>query len=152
MTDIIKMDAQNYFFTNSGIVTLCGSTKFFFETVEANRVLTFLNWIVLQSGSYGHSMHKFAREEVRDYKVVKKLHFHKIQMSDCILIVTDSSRYIGDSTKAEIAFAQYLCKPVFWFVDGIFTGSDYVPFTPVKREKNVKIEEFLENYNGGNWY
>lgn len=116
---------SDYFSEGSGIVTLCGSTKYFFETQELNRILTFSNWIVLQCGSWGHSFSKYARDLNKDYSVVKKLHFQKILMSQCIVVVSDSSGYIGSSTKAEIAFAQSRNIPVFYYDGETITGHDF---------------------------
>lgn len=54
-TMLDTLTADEFFFKYDGTVTLCGSTQFFFEYLEASRLLTFKNWIVLQCGSYGHS-------------------------------------------------------------------------------------------------
>ena len=112
--------ANEFFNLGSGIVTLCGSTKFFKECMEANRQLTFKNWIVLQCGSWGHSYHKDVENNNTDYELVKKLHYQKITMSQAIVIVSDLTGYIGNSTRAEIAFAEYRNIPVFTFNGDMF--------------------------------
>ena len=81
--------------------------------MEANRILTFQDWIVLMCGSWGHSYHKDAESLDRDYLTIKKLHFHKIRESDAIVVVTDSTPYYGESTTEEITFAKHRNKPVF---------------------------------------
>ena len=105
-----------------GTVTLCGSTKYFIECMEINRELTFKGWIVLMCGSWGHSYHKYAENTNTDYTLVKKLHFHKILMSDAIVVVSDKSGYIGESTKAEIEFAKHRNIPVFYFDGETISG------------------------------
>lgn len=110
-----KLSAEEYFERGSGIVTLCGSTRFFTQCIEANRILTFQSWIVLMCGSWGHSYHKDAEPLDHDYSTIKKLHFHKICESDVIVVVTDSTLYYGESTTEEIAFAKHRNKPVFYY-------------------------------------
>jgi hypothetical protein len=120
------LEANTYFTKGSGNVTLCGSTKFFAQCMEANRRLTFQNWIVLMCGSWGHSYHKDSNEQDRDYSSVKLLHFHKMLMSDVIVIVSDQTGYIGDSTKKEIAFCQEEKIPMFHFDGDVFSGSQRI--------------------------
>ncbi|AND75599.1 hypothetical protein [Nostoc phage A1] len=130
----------DYFKEGSGIVTLCGSTKFFHEFTEANRILTFNNWVVLSCGSWGHSYHKYSIELDKDYTTIKKLHLKKIMMSNCIVVVSDKTFYIGDSTKLEIAFANDHGLPIFYYDGENFTG------TSNKKPPNVldKIEDKID--------
>lgn len=116
------MNALDFFSTGSGIVTLCGSTKFFFEAMECNRQLTFQNWIVLQCGSWGHSFSKYSQSTNTDFKTVKLLHYQKILQSQAIVVVSDQSFYVGDSTKAEVKFALYRNISVFYFDGRDFSG------------------------------
>jgi len=144
------MQANEFLQEGSGIITLCGSTRFFFEAMEANRRLTFQNWIVLMCGSWGHSYHKYAENKSTDYTQVKRLHFHKIAMSNAIVVVYDKSQYIGQSTEKEVHFATHIGIPVFFFDGEKFFGSTehQVPI----REYNVKTEwirEFEEQYGLG---
>ena len=119
----LSYSVLNFLENGSGIITLCGSTRFFFEAMECNKLLTFQNWAVFACGSWGHSFDKYSVGVDRDYSVVKKLHFHKISLSQAIVVVTDDSNYIGSSTIAEIAFAEKLKIPVFYF-DGVeFSGA-----------------------------
>lgn len=46
------------FLTQSGTITLCGSTRFYDACVAANRLLTLQGWTVLSCGQFGHSYHK----------------------------------------------------------------------------------------------
>lgn len=142
----MSVTAHDFFRLGSGVVTLCGSTKFFFEAMEANRILTFNNWIVLLCGSWGHSFHKYSEDLNRDYSEVKKLHFQKILMSRAIVVVSDASGYIGTSTKAEILFANSRDIPVFYF-DGInFKGNAF------KIPNDLHDTSIIDNFaqlNGG---
>lgn len=107
---------------NKKFATICGSTKFFFEAMEANRQLTFMGWMVLMCGSWGHSFHKFDKSEhERDYTKVKQLHFEKIHNSSLIVAIGYDT-YIGSSTSAEISYARWL-------------GLDIVGFYPDRKEQ-----------------
>jgi hypothetical protein len=115
------VSAEEFFNSGSGLVTLCGSTKYFTQYMEAARQLAFNNWIVFTCGSFGHSYHKDADPigTPETFEDVKKLHFLKIQMSNAIVVVHDMTEvYIGNSTKAEIKYAEYLSLPIFYF-DGV---------------------------------
>lgn len=132
-------------------VTICGSTKFFSQIMECNRRLTF--WInkVYLVGSFGHSYHLYHKpvESSEGFEGVKKLHYIKILHSNCIVVVTDKSGYIGDSTKAEIKFAEYIKIPVFYFDGEEFTGStDILP--PEKFD--YKTVDKFDKINGGLGY
>lgn len=130
--------ANEFIMSGSGNITLCGSTKFFNEAMEANRILTFNNWMVYACGSWGHSFHKYAKiDDTHDYSVVKKLHFLKIYKSQAIVVVFDKSRYIGDSTKAEIEFAIQKNIPVFEFDGESF--SKFTNKTPIDELADTSI-------------
>lgn len=140
--------AEEYFNQGSGIVTLCGSTRFFFEAMECNRILTFKNWMVLMCGSWGHSFHKFDKSEIeRDYSVVKKLHFQKILESQAIVVISDGSNYIGKSTKAEIAFAEYRNIPVFWSNGSLLYGDTDKQPKDYWKDTSL-VDEFAQQYGG----
>ena len=85
------------------VVCLCGSTKFKDTYIKANREETLKGNIVLSVGLYGH--HEGLDMNSQTKENLDKLHFHKISMSDEILVM-NVDRYIGDSTIKEIAFAQ----------------------------------------------
>ena len=141
------MDAQEFISKGSGVITLCGSTKYFFEVMEANRLLTFDNWIVLMCGSWGHSYHKYVLNTNTDYSTVKKLHYYKILQSNAIIVVTDSTHYYGESTKAEIKFAEFIAIPVFFFDGSKFFGSTEDNYAPVRGCFETGILESFEKNN-----
>lgn len=139
---MINVSARHFFEKGSGIATLCGSTRFFSECMEANRELTFQNWIVLMCGSWGHSYHKEVEAIVRDYSVVKRLHFHKILESDAIVVVSDKTNYFGDSTKEEIAFCHHRNIPVFYYDGSVFSGYEAVDKLPDRYADSSLIDSF----------
>jgi len=120
-----------FFDSGEGIVTLCGSTKFFEQYMEASRQLTFKGWMVLTCGSFGHSYHKNHPPLGHQLETVKELHFKKIYYSEAIVVVHDVvERYIGSSTRAEISYARSLDVAVFYFDGEKFTGTTEVPSNP----------------------
>lgn len=144
------MNADKFFDTYTGIVTLCGSTRYFNECMELNRILTFKKWIVLMCGSWGHSYHKFRENSNINYEDVKKLHFHKILISNAIVVVSDESGYYGKSTKAEIAFAKYRNIPVFYFTGSNFTDlNEDINFNLDTEWDDSLINKFKENNSLG---
>lgn len=140
------ISASQFINQGSGKITLCGSTKFFIECMEANRILTFNNWMVYAYGSWGHSYHKYAKvHENHDYAVVKTLHFLKILESQAIVVVYDKSKYIGSSTRAEIEFAKYRNIPVFEF-----DGYNFIGFTdksPIDELSDTSIIDAFSEHN-----
>lgn len=115
---------MNTFFDDyTGVVTLCGSTKFYDEAVECNKVLTCKGWVVLMSGLWLHSIHKDFDISPIDLEKVKQLHLKKIYMSDAVVVVSGKSGYIGDSTKREIEFTKKFHIPIFYYREGKFSGN-----------------------------
>lgn len=147
----MELTAIEYIIQASGVATLCGSTKFFFEAMEANKVLTFQNWVVLQCGSWEHSFHKYGWEHniTLEYSELQKLHLRKIAMSQLVVVVSDSSKYIDDATKVEIDFAKFKDIPVIYFDGERFSGMIAQP--PVNRFNDDKfLKPFLaEGYTLG---
>jgi hypothetical protein len=140
------VSANKFIQEGSGIITLCGSTKFFKESMECNRLLTFKNWIVLMCGSWGHSYHKDRDNEGRDYAQVKQLHYHKILQSDAIVVVSDHTMYKGDSTNEEIAFADCRNIPVFNFDGETFSGHEMLKSIPHQLSDTSLIDDFRTTY------
>lgn len=103
------------------IITLCGSTRFYRAFQEANYRETMAGNIVLTVGFYPHAAeeaHGEARGCTPDEKLaLDELHFDKIAISDEILVL-NVDRYVGDSTRNEIAYALLLDKPIRWLEGG----------------------------------
>ncbi len=138
------LTVDEYLEKNSGTVCLCGSTRFFFEAIEANRRLTFNNWIVLQCGSWGHAFHKYVESSGINYETVKKLHFYKILKSDLIVVVSDKTQYMGDSTKKELEFARYLKLPIIYFNGDKFFGELINSPMINSNVNNLTIDSFIK--------
>jgi hypothetical protein len=132
--------ANEFISQGSGIITLCGSTKFFIQYMEAARQLTFKGWIVLTCGSFGHSYHKDmdVAKTPEEFAAVKILHFVKIRKSQAIIVVHELDEiYIGDSTKAEIVYAKVLNLPVLFFDGETFTGEcEIKPVDTLQYDRN----------------
>ncbi|MFJ8905927.1 hypothetical protein ACIRIU_13115 [Streptomyces sp. NPDC102351] len=94
------------------IVVICGSTRFMAEMAEADVRETEAGRIVVKPGVDMKSPH--ARwSDPADAAALKarldELHRAKIRLADEVLVVGD---HIGDSTRAEIAYARSLGRPV----------------------------------------
>ncbi|MEV7794510.1 hypothetical protein AB0O68_21350 [Streptomyces sp. NPDC087512] len=94
------------------IVVICGSTRFMTEMNEADLRETKAGRIVVKPACDMKSPHALWSDpvEAEALKVrLDELHRAKIRLADEVLVVGD---YIGDSTRAEIACARSLGKPV----------------------------------------
>jgi hypothetical protein len=142
--------AHNFFNDGNGVVTLCGSTKFFTECIELNRRLTFDGWLVLMCGSWGHSYHKHLEGNSGiNYEKVKTLHYKKILMSQAVIIVSDKSNYIGSSTKAEIEFCNKVKNiPIFYFDGEYLTGETEIQPPKFLNQFDRIINDYVDK--GGN--
>lgn len=98
-------------------ITLCGSTRFKDEFVRYNTELSLRGHIVY-SIAWAKEDESSATPGVKmDEKVKQNLylvHLGKILNSDAIVVVSDGSNYVGDSTRREIVWAQMNGKMVFW--------------------------------------
>lgn len=96
---------------NYPVVTLCGSTRFKEQFIEAQKRLTLEGRIVISVGLFGH----FGDQEVwdgmdegtlsRTKEMLDDMHKRKIDMADSIYVINVGG-YIGESTKSEIAYAK----------------------------------------------
>ena len=92
---------------SKGIITLCGSTRFYETFLEVNNKLTAQGYIVLSIGVVKSAA-------VSKLKVMlDELHKEKIAMSNAILVI-DVNGYIGKSTKSEIEFAKKHSKKIYY--------------------------------------
>lgn len=94
------------------ITVICGSTRFTQEMIDADRDLTWRGRIVVKPGCDMKTPHPLwdDPDEAEAGKVrLDALHRAKIRLADEVLVVGD---YVGDSTRAEIAYARELGKPV----------------------------------------
>lgn len=92
------------------VVTLCGSTRFKDEFIEAQKRLTLEGNIVISVGLFGHSGDKEVWDGMDEdtlsetKKMLDDMHKRKIDMADEIYVINVGG-YIGESTRSEIAYA-----------------------------------------------
>jgi hypothetical protein len=94
------------------IVVICGSTRFMADMNAADLRETIAGKIVVKPSFDMKSPHELwpGPAEAEALKArLGDLHRAEIRLADEVLIVGD---YIGDSTRAEIAYARSLGKPV----------------------------------------
>ncbi len=93
------------------VVTLCGSTRFKDEFMEAQKKLTLEGKIVISVGLFGHSGDQEVWENMDEGTLTKTkemlddMHKRKIDMADSIYVINVGG-YIGDSTRSEIEYAK----------------------------------------------
>lgn len=99
------------------VITLCGSTRFKNEFIEAQKRLTLEGNIVISVGLFGHSGDNEVWENMSEDTVTKTkemlddMHKRKIDMADEIFVINVGG-YIGDSTKSEIEYAKATGKRI----------------------------------------
>ena len=99
------------------VVTLCGSTRFKNEFMEAQKRLTLEGNIVISVGLFGHSGDQEVWENMDEGTLTKTkemlddMHKRKIDMADSIFVINVGG-YIGDSTRSEIDYAKTHGKEV----------------------------------------
>ena len=102
---------------NYKVITLCGSTRFKDEFMEAQKKLTLAGNIVISVGLFGHSGDNEVWEGMSEDTLTKTkimlddMHKRKIDMADEIFVVNVGG-YIGSSTKSEIEYAHSTGKAV----------------------------------------
>lgn len=104
------------------VVTLCGSTRFKEQFMEAQKRLTLEGYIVISVGLFGHA----GDQEVWDgmdegtlsktKEMLDDMHKRKIDMADEIYVINVGG-YIGDSTRSEIQYAEAHGKSVRYYQD-----------------------------------
>ena len=95
---------------NYKIVTLCGSTRFKEQFLEAQKHLTLEGCIVISVGLFGHS----GDDDVwipGVKEMLDDMHLRKIDLADEIFVINVGG-YIGESTRREIAYAEKTGKTV----------------------------------------
>lgn len=99
------------------VITLCGSTRFKNEFMEAQKRLTLEGNIVISVGLFGHSGDNEVWENMdegtltRTKEMLDDMHLRKIDMADEIFVINVGG-YIGTSTKSEIEYAEATGKTV----------------------------------------
>ena len=99
------------------VVTLCGSTRFKDQFMQAQKDLTLKGYIVISVGLFGHSGDQEVWENMDEGTLTQTkamlddMHKRKIDMADEIFVINVGG-YIGDSTKSEIEYAKRTGKVV----------------------------------------
>ena len=99
------------------VITLCGSTRFKDEFMEAQKRLTLGENIVISVGLFGHSGDDEVWENMDEGTLTKTkemlddMHKRKIDMADEIFVINIGG-YIGSSTRSEIEYAKAAGKSV----------------------------------------
>ena len=94
------------------VITLCGSTRFKTEFLDAQKRLTLDGNIVISVGLFGHS----GDDEVwtaGTKEMLDNMHKRKIDMSDAIYVINPGG-YIGESTRSEIEYAKAHGKEIMY--------------------------------------
>ena len=86
------------------VITLCGSTKFKEQYLEAQKRLTLEGNIVISVGLFGHGGDNEVWTEGTK-AMLDDMHLRKIDMADEIFVINVCG-YIGESTRKEIAYAE----------------------------------------------
>ena len=97
------------------VVTLCGSTRFKDEFMQAQKRLTLEGCIVISVGLFGHSGDDEVWTEGTK-EMLDDMHKRKIDMADEIFVINVGG-YIGSSTKSEIEYAKSTGKTVRYLVE-----------------------------------
>ncbi len=92
------------------VITLCGSTRFREEYIQAQKRLTLEGNIVISVGLFGHSGDSEVWAEGTK-EMLDEMHLSKIDMADDIYVVNPGG-YVGKSTSREIAYALSQGKKV----------------------------------------
>ena len=102
------------------IITLCGSTRFKNEFMEAQKRLTLEGNIVISVGLFGHAGDNEVWEGMdegtltRTKEMLDDMYKRKIDLADEICVINVGG-YIGDSTRSEIEYAKRTGKSVrYW--------------------------------------
>ena len=85
------------------VITLCGSTKFKEQFLEAQKRLTLAGNIVISVGLFGHSGDDEVWTEGTN-AMLDDMHKRKIDMADEIFVINVGG-YTGESTRSEIEYA-----------------------------------------------
>lgn len=94
------------------IITLCGSTKFKTEFMQAQKDLTLAGNVVISVGLFGHADNEFGSIITDEIKIkLDDIHLRKIDLADEIYVINKDG-YIGSSTKNEIEYAKKTGKAV----------------------------------------
>lgn len=94
------------------VTTICGSMRFYDRMLKVAERLTAEGHVVLMP------FVTIAADQQHDSEakvMLDRMHRQKIDMADVVVVVTDpETRYVGDSTRSEIQYAERNHKGVVW--------------------------------------
>lgn len=140
------------------VITLCGSTKFKDEFMDAQKKLTLAGNIVISVGLFGHSGDEEVWEGMDEgtltqtKEMLDDMHKRKIDMADSIFVINVGG-YIGESTRSEIAYAKAAGKQVLYLEEMAeettqesdskqeFPGEKFLRKVSLKQEKEAEIQK-----------
>jgi hypothetical protein len=133
------------------VITLCGSTKFKQEYIEANFRLTISGYVVFSVGWFSHA-DGVTYQPTDDEKILLDfIHLAKIDKSDSIFVINVNG-YVGRSTKNEIAYAMLQGKTVRWLEPSKALSPDQIPpflsprsLMEAEREEQRRTHEALHH-------
>ena len=102
------------------VITLCGSTRFKEQFMEAQKRLTLEGNIVISVGLFGHAGDQEVWDGMDEGTLTKTKEMlddmlkRKIDMADEIYVINVGG-YIGDSTRSEIQYAEEHGKNVRYY-------------------------------------
>lgn len=96
------------------IITLCGSTKYKEEYLLVNKWLTLQGNIVISVSMFG----QIDKEPLTENEkiILDEIHKKKIDIANEIFII-DVDKYIGNSTKSEVSYAELNQKNIRFLSD-----------------------------------
>ena len=94
------------------VITLCGSTRFKEQFLEAQKRLTLEGNILISVGLFGHSGDDEVWTEGTK-EMLDNMHKRKIDMADAIYVINVGG-YIGESTRSEIDYATRHGKEILY--------------------------------------
>ncbi len=94
------------------VVTICGSTRFKDEFIQAQEQLTLEGNIVISVGLFGHADGKYDTVITPEVKeMLDDMYKRKIDMADSIYVINKNG-YIGSNTRSEIEYARKTGKTI----------------------------------------
>ena len=127
------------------VITLCGSTRFKDQFLEAQKRLTLEGNIVISVGLFGHSGDSEVWENMDEgtltavKAMLDDMHKAKIDMADEIFVINVGG-YIGDSRRSEIEYAIMTGKAVE-YLEPAGTGSEIDPETRFRGDRCMQKSE-----------
>jgi hypothetical protein len=93
------------------VVCLCGSTRFKAAYRAENKRLTLAGKVVLSVAFFGHADGESISPEQKER--LDAVHRRKIDLADRVHVINVDG-YVGESTRAEIAYARERDLPISW--------------------------------------